>query len=72
MVQVVSMLDVIMRLGETVFQSREVSGAVWSGVFEFESNASGVSFEVAGSRGPLVILFPGLAEASDGRDHSRR
>jgi hypothetical protein len=27
-VHVVSILDVIIRLGETVFQSREVSGAV--------------------------------------------
>jgi hypothetical protein len=42
-VQVVSMLDVIMRLGETVFQSSEVKGAVCSGVFEFERRASGVS-----------------------------
>jgi hypothetical protein len=37
------MLDVIMRLGETVFQSSEVKGAVCSGVFEFERRASGVS-----------------------------
>lgn len=43
MVQVVSMLDVMMRLGDTVFQSRDVNGAVCSGVFEFESNANGVS-----------------------------
>lgn len=42
-VHVVSMLDVIMRLGETVFQSRDVNGAVCSGVFELESKASGVS-----------------------------
>lgn len=72
MVQVVSMLDVIMRLGETVFQSRDVRGAVWSGVFELESNARGVNFVVAASRGPRVILLPGLAEASDGRDQSLR
>jgi hypothetical protein len=45
-VQVVSMLDVIIRLGETVFQSRDVSGAVWSGVLELDSKASGVSFVV--------------------------
>jgi len=43
MVQVVSMLDVMIRLGETVFQSREVKGAVCSGVLELDSNASGVS-----------------------------
>src|SRR6266516_1743464 len=42
-VQVVSMLDVIIRLGETVFQSSEVKGAVCSGVFELERSASGVS-----------------------------
>lgn len=44
------MLEVIMRLGETVFQSREVSGAVCSGVFEFESRASGVSLLAGKSR----------------------
>lgn len=39
-----------MRLGETVFQSREVNGAVCSGVFEFESRASGVSLLAGKSR----------------------
>ena len=43
-VQVVSILEVIMRLGESVFQSKEVSGAVCSGDFEFERRARGVSF----------------------------
>lgn len=43
-VQVVSMLEVMMRLGESVFQSKEVSGAVCSGDLEFERRASGVSF----------------------------
>lgn len=43
-VQVVSMLEVIIRLGDKVFQSRDVRGAVCSGDFEFESSASGVSF----------------------------
>jgi hypothetical protein len=43
-VQVVSILLVIMSFGESVFQSRDVRGAVCSGVFEFESRASGVSF----------------------------
>lgn len=42
-VQVVSMEDVMMRDGETVFQSRDVNGAVCSGVFELERRASGVS-----------------------------
>ena len=50
MVQVVSMLDVMIRLGEIVFQSREVMGAVCSGDFELDSKASGESLEVAGSR----------------------
>lgn len=48
MVQVVSMLDVMIKLGEIVFQSREVIGAVCSGDFEFDSNANGDSF--AGGR----------------------
>ena len=43
-VQVVSMLEVIMRLGESVFQSKEVRGAVCSGDLEFERRARGVSF----------------------------
>ena len=43
-VHVVSILDVIIKLGDRLFQSREVSGAVCSGDFEFESSASGVSF----------------------------
>ena len=43
-VHVVSMLEVMINFGETLFQSREVRGAVCSGVFEFESRARGVSF----------------------------
>jgi hypothetical protein len=43
MVHVVSMLDVMMSFGDKVFQSREVSGAVCSGVFELERRARGVS-----------------------------
>lgn len=42
-VQVVSIEDVMMRDGETVFQSSEVRGAVCSGVLELERRASGVS-----------------------------
>ena len=41
---VVSILDVMIKLGDRLFQSREVSGAVCSGDFEFERRASGVSF----------------------------
>ena len=43
-VQVVSMLEVIIRLGDRVFQSKDVRGAVCSGDFEFERSARGVSF----------------------------
>lgn len=50
-VHVVSMLEVMMRLGETVFQSSDVKGAVCSDVFEFDSKAKGVSF-VGGSSLP--------------------
>lgn len=42
-VHVVSMLDVMIRLGESVFQSREVRGAVCSGDLEFDNRARGVS-----------------------------
>ena len=49
-VQVVSILDVMMSLGDMVFQSREVSGAVCSGVLELERRASGVSLGSWGSR----------------------
>lgn len=42
-VHVVSIEDVMMRDGETVFQSSDVSGAVCSGVLELDSRASGVS-----------------------------
>jgi len=43
MVHVVSMLEVMIRLGDTVFQSKDVRGAVCSGVLELESSAKGVS-----------------------------
>lgn len=70
------MLDVIIRLGETVFQSSEVKGAVCSGVFEFERSASGVSLLAGRSRPWLaerVMEFPGDAiGVSEGRDHSLR
>jgi hypothetical protein len=42
-VQVVSILLVMISFGEHVFQSNDVRGAVCSGVFEFDSRASGVS-----------------------------
>lgn len=43
-VHVVSMEEVMMRLGETTFQSSDVIGAVCSGDFEFERRAKGESF----------------------------
>lgn len=45
-VQVVSMLDVMIRLGEIVFQSSEVIGAVCSGDLELDSKANGESLGV--------------------------
>lgn len=76
-VQVVSILEVIMRDGETVFQSKDVSGAVCSGVFELDSSANGVSLLGGGAWPPwfddLVIEFDGFdMDMSVGRDHSRR
>ena len=43
-VQVVSILEVMIRLGERLFQSSDVRGAVCSGDLELERRASGVSF----------------------------
>lgn len=43
-VQVVSMEDVMIKEGETWFQSNDVRGAVKSVDLELESRASGVSF----------------------------
>ncbi len=43
-VHVVSILEVMIKLGDKVFQSREVRGAVCSGDLEFERRANGVSF----------------------------
>lgn len=61
-VQVVSMLDVIIKLGDRLFQSKDVRGAVCSGDLELERSAKGVSF-CGGSCGLLderVIEFPAL------------
>lgn len=71
-VHVVSMLEVMMRLGETVFQSSEVSGAVWSGVFELDSRASGVSFVTGAPSADLCIELVCVVCVSTGRDHSLR
>ena len=75
-VHVVSMLDVIISLGETWFQSSDVRGAVCSGVFEFESSASGVSFcggacFVFTLEDREMVPLTGV-DVDAGRDHSRK
>lgn len=50
MVQVVSMLLVMIKLGLMGFQSRLVNGAVKSVLLLFDRSASGVSFCAGGSR----------------------
>ena len=49
-VHVVSMLEVMIKLGEIVFQSSEVIGAVCSGDFEFDRRAKGESLDGGASR----------------------
>ena len=73
-VQVVSMLDVIIKLGETVFQSKEVNGAVCSGDFEFERRARGVNFCIGGSLEfeDRVIELLELYCFCGGSDHRRK
>lgn len=73
-VHVVSMLEVIIRLGETTFQSREVIGAVCSGVFELERRARGESFWTGGFSLLRWIELPWWSgiEDSEGKDQSRR
>lgn len=75
MVHVVSMLEVMIKLGETVFQSKEVKGAVCSGVLELESRASGVSLLGGRSRAgfgerPPIVLLGDATGVSEGSDHS--
>ena len=63
-----------MRLGDNVFQSSEVKGAVCSGDFELERRASGVSF--CGNASLLldirVMELLALELELEGSDHSRR
>lgn len=77
-VQVVSMLEVMMSFGDSVFQSSDVSGAVCSGVFELESSARGCSLGVAlfslvadALRVMELLTFSGPC-VEFGNDHSRR
>ena len=74
MVHVVSMLDVIMRLGDRVFQSREVNGAVCSGDFELDKRARGVNFWgiVSLLLDVRVIELLELELLLEGNDHSRK
>lgn len=79
MVHVVSILLVMIKLGETVFQSREVSGAVCSGVLEFDKSAKGLSLvdgeEVEFADWPRWIEEDGVpcSESSGfGKDQRRR
>lgn len=68
------MLEVMMRLGDMTFQSREVIGAVCSGDLELDNSARGESFWTACSLA-LVDLLTELDWrdcASFGRDHNRR
>jgi hypothetical protein len=71
-VHVVSMEEVIMRLGETTFQSSDVIGAVCSGDFEFDRRAKGINFLRGISTGFLVIVLPEKFCWSFGKDHNRR
>lgn len=68
------MLEVMIRLGEMVFQSRDVMGAVCSGDLEFDNNANGESLDVAASRWleGRVIEFELCRGCELGRDHRRR
>lgn len=74
MVQVVSMLDVMIKLGEIMFQSSEVIGAVCSGDLEFdkrakgESLANGLSLWLVGR----VIELELCSDCVWGNDHRRR
>jgi hypothetical protein len=64
----------MIKLGEIVFQSNEVIGAVCSGDLEFESNAKGESLAVGVSRGleGRVMLFELGSGWELGSDHRRR
>jgi len=75
-VHVVSILEVMMSFGESVFQSSEVSGAVCSGVLELDRRARGRSFCVAGSlvlaEADLLMLLLARFGCDEGSDQRRR
>jgi len=74
MVHVVSILEVMMRLGDRVFQSREVKGAVCSGDFELDRRASGVNFWGIASLllDVRVMELLELELVLEGNDHNRK
>jgi hypothetical protein len=72
-VHVVSILEVMMRLGEIIFQSSDVIGAVCSGDLEFDKRANGDN--LAGAWPPWdrpVIEFVVCIIWELGNDHRRR
>lgn len=71
-VHVVSMLEVMIRLGDRWFQSKDVRGAVCSGDFEFERRARGVNFWVGccGLFEGRDIELLGLEDGCEGKDQS--
>lgn len=73
-VHVVSMLEVMIKLGEMVFQSSEVMGAVCSGDLEFESKANGESFATDAplALADLVIELEFCNGGLAGSDHNRK
>lgn len=75
-VQVVSIEEVMISFGESVFQSNEVKGAVCSGVLLLERRARGWSFRGAGSRELAValrlMLLPESGVDCGGKLHNRR
>jgi len=74
MVHVVSIEDVMISEGCTMFQSRDVMGAVCSGDFEFDSKASGESFCSGCSLFDpwRVMVFDEYEDVSLGKDHNRK
>lgn len=71
-VQVVSILEVIMRLGEIIFQSSDVIGAVCSGDLELDKRANGDSLAGAWPGDGPVIEFDVCIIWELGKDHRRR
>jgi len=60
-VHVVSMEEVMIKLGDTTFQSSDVIGAVCSGDFELERRARGASFCRGASGAFRVMVLPAYA-----------